>query len=66
MKKANKIKGLEGRSKPFFFALPTSFNSRHKPPIEMQDVDQWLAGTVREAAQLLRLAPVDVFEVEPV
>lgn len=25
----------------------------------------WLAGTVREAGQLLRLAPVDVFEAEP-
>lgn len=34
-------------------------------PIEMQDVDQWLAGTVREAEQLLRLAPVNVFEAEP-
>ena len=34
-------------------------------PIEMQDVDQWLAGSVREVAQLLRLAAVDVFEAEP-
>ena len=28
-------------------------------PIEMQDVDQWLAG------QLLRLAPVHMFDAEP-
>ena len=34
-------------------------------PIEVQDIDQWLAGTVREAGKLLRLAPVDVFEAEP-
>ena len=34
-------------------------------PIEVQDIDQWLAGTGREAGQLLRLAPVDVFEAEP-
>ncbi|WP_367619163.1 hypothetical protein [Comamonas sp.] len=31
-------------------------------PIEMQDIDQWLAGTAREAGQLLRLAAVDAFE----
>ena len=35
-------------------------------PIEMQDVDQWLAGTVREAGQLLRLASVDVFDAATV
>ena len=32
-------------------------------PIEMQDVDQWLAGSQAEARLLLRLAPVSVFEV---
>lgn len=33
--------------------------------IEIPDVDQWLAGTEREAGQLLQLAPVEVFEAEP-
>ncbi|SOE35317.1 SOS response associated peptidase (SRAP) [Delftia acidovorans] len=35
-------------------------------PIELADVDQWLAGTVKEASELLRLAPVEVFDVGPV
>jgi putative SOS response-associated peptidase YedK len=34
-------------------------------PIEQADVDQWLAGTVQEAQELLRLAPVDVFDAGP-
>lgn len=34
-------------------------------PIEMEDVDQWLAGTQKEAAELLRLAPVSVFDAAP-
>ncbi|MGE0426699.1 MAG: SOS response-associated peptidase [Hydrogenophaga sp.] len=34
-------------------------------PIEQGDVDQWLAGTVQEAQDLLRLAPVDVFDAGP-
>lgn len=34
-------------------------------PIERADVDQWLVGTVEEAQQLLRLAPVEVFEAGP-
>ncbi len=34
-------------------------------PIEPADVDQWLAGTVQEAQDLLRLAPVDVFNAGP-
>ncbi|RYD84944.1 MAG: DUF159 family protein, partial [Verrucomicrobiaceae bacterium] len=29
------------------------------------DVDQWLAGTVLEAQELLRLAPVAVFNAGP-
>jgi hypothetical protein len=33
-------------------------------PIEMQDVAQWLAGTVRETDQLLRLASVHSFQTE--
>lgn len=35
-------------------------------PIELADVDQWLAGTVAEATQLLRVAPVEVFNAGPV
>ncbi len=34
-------------------------------PIELADVDQWLAGTVKEASELLRLAPVEVFDAGP-
>lgn len=32
-------------------------------PIEMQDVDQWLAGTKKEAVELLRLVSVGIFDV---
>lgn len=34
-------------------------------PIEMHDIDQWLARTAREAGQLLRMAPVGVFDAAP-
>lgn len=34
-------------------------------PIEQADVDQWLAGTAQEAQDLLRLAPVEVFDAGP-
>lgn len=34
--------------------------------IEMQDVDQWLAGTVKDATELLRQAPVEMFEICPI
>ena len=34
-------------------------------PIEMEDLDQWLAGTVREAGQLLALAPAAKFDAAP-
>jgi len=34
-------------------------------PIEMQDIDQWLAGTVREAGQVLVSAPFDIFNAAP-
>lgn len=33
--------------------------------IEQANVDQWLAGTVLEATELLRLSPVDVFDAGP-
>ena len=35
-------------------------------PIEQSDVDQWLAGTVSDAATLLKLPPIEVFEAGPV
>ena len=35
-------------------------------PIEAGDVDQWLAGTVAEAQQLLRLAPVEAVAAGPI
>lgn len=34
-------------------------------PIELADVDQWLEGTVDQARQLLRLAPVELFLAGP-
>lgn len=34
-------------------------------PIEMADVDQWLAGTVKQASALLQLAPVETFRAAP-
>lgn len=34
-------------------------------PIELGDVDTWLAGTVEEASKLLRLAPVEDFDASP-
>lgn len=33
--------------------------------IEQADVDQWLAGTVQEAQELLKLSPVEVFDAGP-
>ena len=33
--------------------------------IEREDVDQWLAGTISEASELLRLAPLEVFDAGP-
>ena len=35
-------------------------------PIEMANIEQWLAGTVKEASVLLQLAPVDMFIAGPV
>lgn len=34
-------------------------------PIEITDVDRWLAGTVSDAQALLKLAPVNVFDAGP-
>lgn len=40
-------------------------DKRSMIPIEMADVDQWLAGTVTQASALLQLAPVEVFNAGP-
>lgn len=45
---------------------PDAQDKRSVIPIEAGDVDQWLAGTVVEAQQLLRLAPVEVFVAGPI
>ena len=34
-------------------------------PIEIQDVDQWLAGTQKEASELLLLAAISIFDAAP-
>jgi putative SOS response-associated peptidase YedK len=34
-------------------------------PLDPADYDQWLAGTQQEAAALLRLAPVEIFNAGP-
>lgn len=44
---------------------PDQQDKRSVIPIEAHDVDQWLAGTVEEASQLLRLAPMEVFNAGP-
>ncbi|MDP2018973.1 SOS response-associated peptidase [Hydrogenophaga sp.] len=48
--------------------LPLLFEKQDKRsviPVEQGDVDQWLAGTVQDAQELLRLAPVEMFEAGP-
>ena len=44
---------------------PDQQDKRSVVPIELGDVDQWLHGTVDEATQLVRLAPVEVFDAGP-
>lgn len=44
---------------------PDQQDKRSVIPIEQGDVDQWLAGTVKDAQALLQLAPVEVFEAGP-
>ncbi len=44
---------------------PDQQDKRSVIPIELADVDAWLAGTQAEAAALLRLAPVDIFDAGP-
>ncbi len=48
--------------------MPLPFEQQDKRSviaIEQADVDQWLAGTVQEASDLLRLSPVEVFDAGP-
>ena len=45
---------------------PDQQDKRSVIPIELGDVDAWLAGTVVQAQELLRLAPIEVFEAGPV
>ena len=40
-------------------------DKRSVVPLELPDIDAWLHGTVEQAKQLLRLAPVEVFEMAP-
>ena len=44
---------------------PGEQDKRSVIPIERADVDQWLEGTVKEATELLQLAPVAVFAAGP-
>lgn len=45
--------------------LPTDQQDKRSViPIEMQDVDQWLSGTIGEAQKLLKLAPVEIFDLK--
>ena len=44
---------------------PDQQDKRSVVPIEAGDFDAWLAGTVQEASQLIRLAPVELFDAGP-
>jgi len=44
---------------------PDQQDKRSVVPIELQDVDTWLTASVEEAAQLVRLAPAELFTAEP-
>ncbi|ADU99605.1 SOS response-associated peptidase [Alicycliphilus denitrificans] len=46
--------------------LPDAQDKRSVIPIDADDVEQWLRGTVDEAQSLLRLAPVETFDTGPV
>jgi hypothetical protein len=40
-------------------------DKRSVVPIEFEDVDPWLFGTLDDARQLVRLAPVHLFDAGP-
>jgi putative SOS response-associated peptidase YedK len=44
---------------------PDAQDKRSVIPIEQADIDQWLAGTMQEASELLRVPPVEVFKAGP-
>jgi putative SOS response-associated peptidase YedK len=44
---------------------PDKQDKRSVIPLEPQDFDTWLAGTVEEAKKLMRLAPVEIFNAGP-
>ncbi len=44
---------------------PTEQDKRSVVAIELEDVDQWLYGTQRQASALVRLSPVDLFDAAP-
>jgi putative SOS response-associated peptidase YedK len=44
---------------------PDEQDKRSVVPIDRSDVDQWLHGTIADAAKLIKLAPVDTFEAGP-
>ena len=44
---------------------PDQQNKRSVIPIELQDVDQWLAETINEDQELLKLALAEVFSAGP-
>jgi len=44
---------------------PDEQDKRSVVPIDRSDFDQWLHGTVADAAKLIKLAPVDTFEAGP-
>lgn len=44
---------------------PNMQDKRSVVPIEPEDVDLWLHGTVEQAQGLIRLAPVECFEAQP-
>ena len=45
---------------------PDQQDKRSVVAIEQGDVDAWLAGTVEEATQLVRLTPAEAFEAGPI
>ena len=45
---------------------PDQQDKRSVVSIDAVDVEVWLAGTVEEAAKLIRLSPADTFDAGPV
>lgn len=44
---------------------PEMQDKRSVVPIELEDVDPWLFGTVEQAKSLIRLAPAELYRAEP-